>query len=71
MFHCPASQEFTLCRTKASYVMSDGIQPLVVKMLVDDLCKSEAAITLMFDETTTVQVKKQMDILVRYWSESE
>ena len=51
--------------------MSDGIQPLVVKMLVDDLCKSEAAITLMFDETTTVQVKKQMDILVRYWSESE
>lgn len=71
MLPCPASEEFTLCRTKASYVMSDGIGPLVLKMLIDDLCKSEAAITLMYDETTTVQVKKRMDILVRYWSESE
>lgn len=51
--------------------MSDGVGPLMLKMLVEDLCNSEAAFTLMYDETTTVQVKKQMDILVRYWSESE
>ena len=43
----------------------------MLKMLVEDLCNSEAAFTLMYDETTTVQVKKQMEILVRYWSESE
>ena len=71
MFPCPASEEFSLCRTKASYIMSDGVGPLMLKMLVEDLCNSEAAFTLMYDETTTVQVKKQMDILVRYWSESE
>ena len=50
--------------------MSDGVGPLMLKMLVEDLCNSEAAFTLMYDETTTVQVKKQMDILMRYWSES-
>ena len=70
MFPCPASEEFSLCRTKASYIMSDGVGPLMLKMLVEDLCNSEAAFTLMYDGTTTVQVKKQMDILVRYWSES-
>ena len=43
----------------------------MLKVLVNDLCKSEAAITIIYDETTSVQVKKQMDILVRYWSESQ
>ena len=31
--------------------------------------KSEGAFTLMFDETTMAQVKKQMDLLLTYWDE--
>ena len=40
MFPCPASEEFTLSRTKASNMMSDGIGPLILKLLVDDLKSS-------------------------------
>ena len=32
----------------------------MLKMLVEDLWNSEAAFTLMYNETSTVQVKKQI-----------
>ena len=37
-------------------------------MLVDDLKKSDVPYSLHFDETTSSQVKKQMDLTLRYWS---
>ena len=37
-------------------------------MLIDDVKKSGIPYCLHFDETTTSQVKKQMDLTLRYWS---
>ena len=37
-------------------------------MLLNDLKNSQLLYALHFDETTTSQVKVQMDILLRYWS---
>ena len=37
-------------------------------MLVDDLKKLDVPYSLHFDETTSSQVKKQMDLTLRYWS---
>jgi len=39
--------------------------------LVEDLNTSQTYFTLHFDETTTQQGKKQMGVLLRYWSASQ
>ena len=52
-------------RTKVSYLISDG--PFFRKQLCENVSKSTAFV-LQFDETGTVQSKKQCDILLRYWS---
>ena len=59
---------FTMGRSKASYCVPDGLGPMLLKGICDQVMKSRCGFTLMFDETTTHQVKKQMDILIRYWS---
>ena len=67
----PAADGFAMAHSKASYVIRHAIGPVVLKELVNDVNSSNNKFTLMLDETTTKQVKKQMDFLVRYWSESE
>ena len=59
---------FTMGRSKASCCVSDGLGPMLLKGICDQVMKSQCGFTLMFDETATHQVKKQMDILIRYWS---
>lgn len=61
--------KFSLGRLKASYVIAYGLGPYCLKQLVQELKKCESAFTLMFDETTNAKKQKQMDILIRYWSE--
>ena len=51
-------------RSKASYCISNAMGPLMLSKLQDKLSQSDACFTLLFDETTTVQNKKQMDCLV-------
>jgi len=64
------AQNVTMNRKKASYTLSDGLCPYFQKLFQCDL-KSSAVpfFTLYFDETTTRQVKKQMDIHIGYWSD--
>ena len=52
-------------------MMGYGLGPHFLQMTVDDILSSPSTYhTIHFDETTTVQVKKQMDVLVRYFSET-
>ena len=67
----PTAANFTMCRTKASYLISDGIGPLLATEIGESILKSKGGFTLLFDETTTLQTRKQMDILIRYWSEKD
>ena len=67
----PISKRFTMSRTKASYAIGDGLGPLVAKEICQALQDSEGTFTLMFDETTTLQKRKQMDLLVRFWCERD
>ena len=60
---------FSLSRTKASYCISDRLGPLVMEKLKEQLQWIDSCFTLLFDETSTVQRKKQMDVLVRFWSD--
>ena len=61
MFPGDTSKNFSLGRTKASYLFSDGLGPFWVKKLTHTINNSESGYTLMLDETTTAQVVKQMD----------
>ena len=65
------AKQFSMSRQKASYVLQDGLGPLLSKWLVTSINASEGAFTLMFDETTTLQNRKQMDLLVRFWDEKQ
>ena len=70
MFDCDVTQnkDFSLGRNKASYCISDGLSPVMLSSLCQDV-DSDTGFTILFDETTTAQNKKQMDLLLRYWSE--
>ena len=63
------AKKFTMGRAKASYVVSDGLGPLIGKLVC--LSTSKGAFTLLFDETTTTQNRKQMDVLIRYCCEDQ
>ena len=69
MFECESSEKFAIGRTKMSYVVRHGLGPAVLEELTADINNSIGCFTLLLDETTTAQVKKQCDFLVRYWSE--
>ena len=64
----PIAADIKLSRTKVSYLLADGMGPHFKQELILDLCKSEGKFSLHFDETTQAQVKKQMDLRIRYWS---
>ena len=64
------AEKFDVGHTKASYSVRHGLGPVVLNELVKDINTSGNMVTLMLDETTK-QVVKQMDFLVRYWSETD
>ena len=59
---------FSLSRTSSSYIISEGLSSYFTKVIIDDLQKSKLPFSIHFDETSTSQVKKQMDLTLRYWS---
>ena len=59
---------FKLSRTSTSYMIADGMSKYFTQLIVKDLVKSKLPFCIHFDETTSTQVKKQMDLTLRYWS---
>lgn len=52
--------------TKCQYVIEFALKPYILEYLCDDF--RDVPFTFKFDETTTVQVKKQYDAHVQYYS---
>ena len=71
MFLGEVSEKFSVAHTKMSYIVCHGLSEVLLAELVDDVNNSIGTLTLLLDETTTAQVKKQCDFLVRFWSELE
>ena len=59
---------FSLSHTSSSYIINEGLSSYFTKMIIDDLQRSKLPFSIHFDETSTSQVKKQMDLTLRYWS---
>ena len=50
-------------------VIYGGIRPRLILPTLREIIQGNSYFTLHFDETVSAQVKKQMDLLVHYWSE--
>ena len=50
-------------------MIADGMSKYFTQLIVKDLVKSKLPFCIHFDETTSTQVKKQMDLTLRYWSQ--
>ena len=59
---------FTLSCTSSFYIIGEGLSPYFTCLFIDDLVRSGLPFSLHFDETTTTQARKQMDLTLRYWS---
>ena len=60
------SQGFMMCCQEASYLIQDGLGPLMSKYACSEVLSSSCGFMLLFDETT-VQSRKQMDLLICFW----
>ena len=60
------AKQFPMASQKASHVIQNRIELLLENDRCRSLSKPEGAFILMFDETTTVQRKRKMDMLVRF-----
>ena len=69
MFQSETSEKFTIGCTKMSYVVCHCLGPAILEEISKDIDASVGCIIQLLDETTTAQVKKQCDLLIRYWSE--
>jgi hypothetical protein len=69
MFPGTVSQDFSCGADKATYVTRFGLAPYFTEQLLRDVTKSGYGFALQFDETTTAQVRKQLDVTIRYWSD--
>jgi hypothetical protein len=65
------AKNMTLGSNKMSYLIAHGLGPFFSAQTVGEINKSKAFFTLHFDETMNAQVKKQMDVLVRFWCEGK
>ena len=65
------ASDFSCGSTKVSYLITHGLAPHFKKLLLDDIVKSMTGYTLHYDEATTEQNKKQMDLIIRYWSTTQ
>ena len=62
------AKDFSMSHTKASYTIGEGLGPHLTQSISDDLVKSDLPFSVHFDETIMCQVKKQLDLMLRYCS---
>ena len=68
MFPGQISNDFTMSRTKVSYMLSDGLGPYFRGEQAKQISENKVYYTLQFDETGDAQGNKQCDVLVRFWN---
>jgi hypothetical protein len=68
MFGGAVANDFTCSPDKAKYITRFGLAPYFKATLMKDMLESGNGYTIHYDETTNSQVKKQLDLVVRFWS---
>jgi len=60
-----------MSQAKVAYLFFRWSWAIFVEQMVHDLIKTNNAYTVHYDETTTSQNFKQVDIPIRYWSKEK
>ena len=60
-----------MSKSKLPYIFQEGLGSVLVKWTCQSVHRSSSCFTIRFDEATTKQKIKQMDILVRYWDKEK
>ena len=55
---------------KMSYMVAYGLRPYFTDMTIKELMEEQSYFTLYFDEIVSAQVKRQMDVLIWFWSKT-
>lgn len=63
------AKHMQLGETKVAYTVVHGLAPYFKTLFINDCRAGSGYYTIHFDETTTRQVKKQLDLYISYWSE--
>ena len=63
------AKNYQQSKTKVNYTIKHGISPFVKDLYINDF--KGTPFVFKFDETTTLQVKKQYDGYVQYWSDEQ
>ena len=68
MFHVDSliAKKYCISKTKVNYFIKHGLSPYVKDLYVNDF--KDTPFVFKFDETTTIQTKKQYDGYGQYWS---
>lgn len=53
---------------KVSYVINHGIAKYFDEKVKEDIAHSDSPVSIAFDETTNIFVKRQLDFYIRFWS---
>ena len=61
----------TLSRAKVAYIIDYGLGPYFLQKTIDDMQRSPNTYYTIHIDETTAQVKKQMDVLGRYLSDTD
>ena len=69
MFPGIIPETFLMNSSKILYLIFKAVDPYFNTLDTEDVKKSSSLFTIHYDKTTNKQVKKQLDIKIRFWSE--
>lgn len=69
MFANAIPNDFSLSRTKARYLICDALAPYFISHMIKDI--GDSYYVLCFDETCNAASKKELQVLIRFWSEDK
>lgn len=69
MFPDSFPAQFSLGRSKMSYLISDALGPYFKSIVIEDIHSSYY--TMLYDETTNAEGKKELQVAIRYWSKNK
>ena len=64
-------ETFSMSSSKISYLVCEAVGPYFDTLNTEDVKKSSSPFTIHYNETTNKQVKKELDIKIRFWSETD
>lgn len=69
MFPGDISSKFSMARTKFSYLLTEALGPFCRDDLLNDI--GDSYYSILYDETTNFKSEKELQVSVRFWSNSE